>query len=401
MIKAASISYAVFMAALTALFCYGLVLVFSLNTNLEDHYQAQTDLVQDRFSALAYARAEFKELEPGEWLEGPGLRAGITHRFKKQPWGLFWNLSVQSIRQSDSVKQNFLVAPQMEQNDPTLYLRDNDEPLKLSGKTEIEGLIKCSSRSIKRLRINSDTKMEIVQNGPVERADKFLPKIELPELQIDLSDVEELYDSTELDLIIGFDQAVTVYSAGSRLENIKLKGHILVESTDTLTVAATAELQDVIVRAPKVIVEKGFEGTVQIIAEREIELGDEVVLHYPSALVVKTQGASNSAILVGEECKVSGAIVLDKMGANGSQEHIIQIGLDSEVTGQIYCGGVLELYGDVNGQVVSSQLLYQTNTTKYTNLLKDVSLTKPEHPEWLFGLDWKSDYKPPVILKKV
>lgn len=401
MIRAASISYAVFMAVLTGLFCYGMVLVFSLNTNLEDHYEAASDLVQDRFSALAYAKSEFYEFEPGQIVEGPGLRSDIQHRFKKQPWGLFWNLSVQSIRHKDSLNLNYLVAPQMEESDPTLHLRDNDDPLKLSGETTLEGLVKCSGQNIKRVRITSDTKMDIVQNGAVQSAAKRLPKIALPDFDLTVFEQPVIIENAAEPVFQAFNKEVGIFNASGLLEDLSLSGQIVIQSQDTLTIAASAILNDVIVRAPKVILKEGFKGRLQIIATQAIELEDQVTLQYPSALIIEEDTNGKSSIIVGEDCAISGAVVLTGGPLNEEPQHLLKIGLNSEVQGQIYCGGTLELYGNVNGQITASALLYQTNTTKHTNLLKDVSLKKPEHPEWLFGLDWQDEFKAPVILKKV
>lgn len=400
MVKAASIAYAVFMAALTALFCYGLVLVFSLNTNLEDHYDSRLALVQDRFSALAYGQAVFGELEEGQWKAGPGIQQGISHRLRKDRWGLLWVLTTQSVRQNDSLQQQYLVAPGFDPKHATFYLRDNDEPLKLSGVTTLEGLVKCGSKQLSKKRISGSEDFQITQNGTVARSAKILPDIDLPELNPDL-EFENLALTEAIEPItIPFGEKPMVLAAGRTLENLSINGQVLIQSQDTLTVKATALLKDVLVQAPKVIIEKGFKGSLQIIATKEIELQEDVILDYPSVLLINSTGQDKTQISIAENCQINGAIVVPGQGLAQEQDHLLQIGKDSQVQGQIYCGGILELYADVRGQITTSALLYKTNATRYTNLLNDVKITKPKHHKWLFGLENRPEI-PFVILKKV
>ena len=401
MIKAASIAYAVFMAALTGLFCFGMVLVFSLNTNLEDHYQMQASLVQDSYSALAYGRANFYELVEDQWNDGPGISPGITHRFKKQPWGLFHVLSTQSKSKSDTLTQHYLVAPEMEQNAPVLYLRDNGEPLKLSGEVTITGNINCGSKGIKKVQIESQVVNKINQNGVVSTAGTITPKLNLTPSLLPENLLEATVLDPQLSTSIDFNEPMGLIMADRLIANVNIAGNVAIQSKDTLTIAATAILKDVLVIAPKVIIQSGFKGSLQVLAGQEIVLEQEVSLVYPSALVITGKIQEKSNITLGKSCSVAGAIVVPGQGMQAESNHTIIIGEDSKVTGQIYSGGTLELYGNVAGQIVAASLLHKGKSTQYSNLLKDIKVEWPEQPQWLFGVNKDNSFNPPLVLKKV
>lgn len=401
MIKAASIAYAVFMAALTGLFCFGMVLVFSLNTNLEDHYQMQALLVQDSYSALAYGRANFYELAETQWNDGPGISPGITHRFKKQPWGLFHVLSTQSRSNLDTLTQHYLVAPEMEQNTTVLHLRDNGEPLKLSGETTITGVVKCGVRGIKKVQIESQVVNKINQNGVVSTSGAITPKLSLTPSLLP----ENLLETTPLDpqlsTAVDFNKPTGLITANQLMANVNITGNVVIQSSDTLTIAATARLKDVLVIAPKVIIQSGFKGSLQVLAGQQIVLEEQVSLEYPSALVITGKIQEKSNITLGKACRVAGAIVVPGQGMQAESNHTIIIGEDSQVMGQIYSGGTLELYGNVSGQIIAASLLYKGKSTQYSNLLKDIVLEWPEQPQWLFGVNKDNTFNPPLVLKKV
>ena len=76
------------------------------------------------------------------------------------------------------------------------------------------------------------------------------------------------------------------------LENLSLHGHLLIVSKRSITVKASAKLQDVILIAPEITIESNTIGTFQAMASKKIIVESNVQLAYPSALVVLHKGES-------------------------------------------------------------------------------------------------------------
>jgi len=403
MIKAASIAYAIFMALITALVCYGFVLVFSVNTQIEDHYELRSDLLRQRFSAQALAKAHFNELSQmtTEFIVDPSK--GIKVQLSKQPWGFLDLVKTEVFNTQESFSQQYLMGWSKAVNDPIFYVRNNDEPLKISGTTSLVGTIYSSAVNIKKITVNGQTSQKAKHLGAKRVAKKVMPSYQLPEEFVPQNWQEGFLESLDDKMLIqDFTEPTMIFKVTNLLEDITLKGNIVVRSTDTLTIKKTALLEDIIVLAPKVVFEAGFKGSLQVIAGAHIETEDNVQLDYPSVLVVSGTNDQLNSIKIGAQCTIAGAVILTGNGLAFEQQQELVVQKDSKIDGLLYCDGVLELYGDVQGTVISSALLYKTSSTRYSNLLKDVSLSELPKPELFFGIELPElGSGAPLIVKKV
>ncbi len=403
MIKAASITYAIFMAVITALLCYGFVLIFSVNTQLEDHYQLRSDLLRQRFSAQALAKAHFNELSqnPVEYQADPSK--GVRIDLSKRPWGFLEVVKAQMFIAQENFIQHYLMGWSKADNDPIFYIRNNDEPLKISGDTTLKGTIYSSPEKVKKISVNGQSSQKATHSGQQLISKKVLPKYELPSNFIPENWEEGFIEGLENNLLIqDFSEPTILFDVSNFLELVTLKGNIIVRSADTLIVKKSAILEDIIVLAPKVIFEDDFKGNLQVIASVQIQTGKNVQLYYPSILVVPGSGDELGRIEIGEKSKVSGAVILTGAGLAFEKMQELVVQKDAKIEGLLYCDGILELYGDVQGTVFSSALLYKTTSTRYSNLLKDVTLSKLEKPELFFGIELPElGSGAPLIVKKI
>src|SRR5690606_33781370 len=86
-----------------------------------------------------------------------------------------------------------------------------------------------------------------------------------------------------------------------QLDNVKLTGHIIVHSQTKIVVSQTASLNDIVLIAPEIEIKDFVSGKFQAIATKIIDVGKQVQLDYPSALIVKSKPEAGQQPHVSEE----------------------------------------------------------------------------------------------------
>lgn len=401
MIKAASISYAIFVMLLTAIFCHGIVTVFSLNSQLENYYLQKSRLSKHRYSALAYGQANLGQLPTNTWSIVPGSEPDIKYLFKKSVWGLFYNLSLKTVSSSaDTLEGNYLMSHPIGKDQPILYLRDNDQALKIAENTTLIGTVACSGAALQKVHINKSSSRHINHSGDLITSKKIIPDFMLPDLSWVNRQIPEKIITTGDSIYAEFSNKTKVLQASGLVDKVNISGRVILQSQDSIIIGSNAQLNDVIITAPKVIINSGFRGSIQVIAQSGIEVQPDVQLEYPSVLLIDPS-SMESKIRIGEKTRVRGAIIIPKTKAALEANHQLIVQPLSKIDGLIYCGGILELYADIQGHITTAQLRYSTNDAQYTNLLKDVSIAPLQNPQWYFNPEESQNQSPAIILKKV
>lgn len=405
MLRAASLVYAIFISLIIGVLCYAILLMFSLNLNLDNHFDLRNRLLSNNRSGVDYLMSNYDQgIERYQVNLFPEDDAIITY-FNTSAWGVFKLSSIISVIKKDSVRQDVLMADRHIQNAPAIYLRDNDEQFKIAGETKIIGDIYVSSRGIKKTTIlgNGDLSNPI-QEGKIYMSEKVLPNVIPPALiypeNFQFTLLEDLPSSS---IINTFDKETMVVEAFSSIENSRLKGNIILRSKDTLTISASTILEDIIIDAPKVIFEEGFKGNVQVFASNEIILESNVSLKYPSALIVSSDTDSKKSIQVAEDSEVNGVVFLFGNGLATEDKNSILLDPKSTINGDVFCDGVLSLYGTVRGSVYSSAFTHKTPTTNYDNLIFNGKVLPNELPIEYFQISLlkKFESSESILVKKL
>lgn len=405
MIRAASILYALLTTVIIAVFCYGLLLVFNLNNKLEFQFDNNSKLININRSVLTIAMQGLigsQELED-DYYSKYSNRHTISSNFKD--WGVFSICTISTSFNSDSINTSYLIAKKQKKKLPALYLRDNSEELKIAGSTTIEGDIYISERGVKKVNFQGNNTMSDPKHtGSVYKSEKLLPQVE--ELRLAYpQDFEFLYEEElEEHIIINTYQSKTkIIKFSSVLENVALKGNIIIKSEDTLLVKRSAVLQDVIIDAPKIIFESGFVGNIQAYATSGIVLEENVILEYPSVLIIASNLNNEKNLICKKESIVKGSLILNGNGLLTEGNHRMLIDENALIYGSVYCDGVLSLYGTVKGNVVTSALLHKTKTAEYTSLILDGNILSHEVPENVFQIPTGNltDNQYDIILKQI
>ncbi len=395
MVRAASLLYAIFISLLVSVLCAGITLLFSLNLNLEDYFEIRKRLLDHNKSGIAYAMANYRSMDKEEDLILFPEEKHIRTLVKTKPWGLFSMLTITTISKTDSIEKKLLIADKRNEKRPALYLRDNDATLKISGKTIIKGDIYISSHGLEKKKISGNAGV----HTPEHKGAVFTSEKQMPTSNFNALEYPDDYDLILLDEIsstafIGdFTKKTTVIQAENILEDITLKGNIIIRSMDTLSIRASAQLTDIIIDAPKVIFEPDFSGNVQVFASHEIIVSSGASLEYPSALIIPSNGNHKKKIVCKKQSTVSGVVLLFGNGLLTESENSVLLQPETTIVGDIFCDGVLSLNGTVIGSVYTSSLLHKTETTQYDNLLFNGIIESQDLPEAFFQVPFTSSFK--------
>lgn len=164
------------------------------------------------------------------------------------------------------------------------------------------------------------------------------------------------------------------------LEHISLSGNVIVFADTTLTIGGSVRLNNVLVFARSIVVQKGFEGCAQLFARDSLVIKPHCRLFYPSVVgVLRLKAPKVKSVLrlnVGEGSRVAGTLFTYDQSADRNLQPVIELDKGSTISGYIYSMGILSLKDGVSvqGGVATSRFGYQSNATRYENYLINVRL---------------------------
>ncbi len=316
---------------------------------------------------------------------------------KTDNWGL---LSFASIKVSAGNKANsksFFIGRQAP---PAmrlcLYLAEHQTPLSLVGDTRLLGNAFLPKGEIRPAFIDGRGYMyKDFLKGQEANSSDSLPPIDtrllqslvgLSELQIEENRQSKLIPDT-LDRSFA-DTCFQLLGKGPiRIGPYCLKGHILIKSDSLISVSREARLENVILVAPVIKIDSGFNGNLQALATQRIDVGSNCAITYPSALILLKQlkTADQPAISIGDSCQISGTILSYAFKQDDLVKTKVALGKGCKVEGVIYTSGYLFLQGKVRGTVFADYLSYKTSTTLYINYLVDAVVDRNSLSPYFLG----------------
>ncbi|GAA4272072.1 hypothetical protein GCM10022258_13660 [Aquimarina gracilis] len=331
---------------------------------------------------------------------------GITSLGVIKPWGFYKVLHTTSVFKKDSVKRTALIGQWQKDDNLALYLSDASKPLFMVEKAKIIGNAALPKSGIKAGYITSNAYRDTKYLQGSKRVSKTsLPKIDYLDFgygDVRTTRLNEVKDHTRL--YNAFDkQTLVVETDTIVLENKVLTGNIVIKSKDSIYIKKSNVLENVLIEAPKVAFESGFTGTVQVLAERIVSLEENVVLRYPSGILMNKGNVDKREINIAKNSKVLGGIVVED--ENRGLDKIVTIEEDAEVIGDIYCSGKLQLKGNVTGTVYTSNFYLKTEASAYDNYILNGTIDRKGLPIEFVRIPLfksKSEYfRPYAIIKQI
>lgn len=418
-VKAGALQFVVLVGVLLAI----MLLAFISLTHVHNFFNAQSDVgiatIKNADNGIFYALQ--KEIPVKDSLhivlEGDPYEGGVT--LYKKPWGIYYNQSSTSqIKRKHFVKSAFVGGKTNKQR-PALVLADQLMPLVVVGNTRVEGDCLLPSQGVRTGNIagvsyyGNTTIYGKVRTSATnlpdleERLIEYLESIHLPGISEDQN--HTIITGNDNLISVSFkEQQKILYSPGSLiLSQLRYIGNILIKSDTKITVDAGCTLTDVLLVAPEIEIKDGFSGRLQAIAAKKIDVGKEVHLKYPSALVLKEKNTGErsgeqhdeNAITLGKRTIVEGVLLNIREEEEFNFTPQIVVDESAVVKGEVYCQGNLELKGKVSGTVYTRKFIARQNGSVYQNHIYNGQIIAGELPEQYVGLQF--DKQPSGIAKWV
>lgn len=297
-------------------------------------------------------------------------------------WGLFEVITSTSIKGPYISQKTALIGHELDQSN-CLIMGNQNRPLAVCGSTRIKGNAVIPNAGVKRAYIEGQTyngdqliygitsktssilsfnsTISAFTNSRLLNADSILE----PGLQ----------DS----LIQAFGEGlIEVSSSGSAITLSQyLKGHIVVTSDESIIITRNAKLEDILLMAPRIVIEPGFEGSFQGIATKEISCTN-ASLKYPSALLVVDEKGEGSGIDV-KSSSIEGCIQLYQKNQDQTTAGI-NIGSESVIIGSVSSNQWIDLKGNVSGVVRTNKFRLKTPSSIYENHLLNANISQDRIP---------------------
>ena len=390
MLKASALTYALFVMVIVALLCGSLVLVFTYQHRMNLVYFSKQDLITTSNNHFLRLLNDFKYNEIGAngILESEDQRFKTTYSISK--WGLFDKISMNTYTKNDSIGKAALFGARASKDQLALYLSDLDKPLYVGGTTQINGNVKLSKYGVKIAYLNNHnyTGKRLVY-GKIGTSKRTLPSLNI---KLDSTEfhalehvyVEELRDK-KIDVNSFLNPTKVVIQRGTILDNISLKGNFILISKDSLYVKNNVQLNDIIIKAPSVVFEKGFKGSLQVIAKNHVALKEEVILEYPSSIYVENDRYEDTTVTLEKHSKLCGAVVLTGNEYKYSLARILTLNEKATLMGVAYCYGKTQIKGKIIGSLYTDRLVYKNETAIYENYLVNVTIDRKNLPKYFIA----------------
>lgn len=326
-----------------------------------------------------------------------------TLKVQRDFWGVFEKVtSIARIKNKTIKKMALVGASQPEMDRLVLYVEDHNRPLVLVGNTKIEGVAYVPKQGVRTGNIAGHSYYGEALIYGATKSSNTLPKLK-PEilLQIEhiINKIKSIDQNQFLDLSKSHQNSFlnplqVVYSSTDiLLSEISLTGNIMVQSDTKVIVNESSNLKDIILIAPKIEIQSDVKGVFQCFASKEISIGKNCNLNYPSALVltegtrqVDSVGNNNETpfIKVIKGAKIKGVIAY--LGTSKNYKPQVFLDENTTITGEVYCNQNLELLGTVQGSVFTSNFVASQSGSIYQNHIYNGKIIVNDLPLEYIGL---------------
>lgn len=329
-------------------------------------------------------------------------------------WGIFEKaIATAKHRNKTFIKCSLLGTGLNTDSRPALYLQETFKPLALAGNTKITGKAILPEQGVRPGNIlgNSYYGSELIY-GNTQKSSKNLPELKhyyKKQLEYYLKEYVP-QNSRDFILIPGY-KITNSFKATTQgyysqtdivLDKVSIYGNIIIKSAKSITVKKQADLRDIILIAPKIIIEDNVNSNFQAIAEKSVKAGKNCSLNYPSALIIAEnneddfeddEDSYSNQIFIDKGTIVKGSLCYFHNKADLGYTANIYVNENVFIYGEIYCQGNLELKGNVNGTVYTSQFIANEGGTVYINHIYNGNINSAGLPENFGGILFNTQTK--------
>ena len=405
MLRASAMMYALAVSLLIGLICSGLLMYAWYNVQSFEVLSQERQLMLNANSGvqLMLSNTSSHQSNASQVVDlfGDG---NDSVSLSKRPWGAFEIITSTAIHRGELFEKRCLVGSSAATTEKPLglYLANMNRPLKVCGKTEIRGTSFLPKAGIERAYIEGQTyNGEALHYGTKKESQGRLPELSQAFIQHNqdyLSGEQNPLDSAVS--FYSFSKDSIQHSFGHRtilcdekeaiaLNHGRFEGNMIFRSKQRIFVGSEAQLENVILYAPEIIFEDGFYGQVQAYASESITTGNNCTFSYPSVLAVfhEQKEDGEASIGMGEQNVLEGIVIAHQQSVGPRFQPLIQVGLESHISGQVYSSGLTELKGIVHGSLYTQKFTLKTNSGIYENHLLNAVIDGEAISKNLAGCD--------------
>ncbi|MEN0005199.1 MAG: hypothetical protein AAF798_13690 [Bacteroidota bacterium] len=380
-LQASALFYALLMATLIAVLSVGLIALAQHFQALQQQQLRQLELVRNIYSGMAFwGQDEIDEIQ----LEEEQLFVA------KQAWGLFQIGRVKAEQTfsfgTRSLQKAAILGEKVDKSSYTaLYVQDNRKPVVLCGNTRIKGDVYRPKSGIKKGAVDgqafSGTQLFIGKDRISENRMPALDTVLIEQL-LALQKQKANQKLTDLaqELEHSFQEPLLVVQQKHlRLRKRALKGHILLLATDSITVEASAQLEDVILLAPFIRLKSGLKGSFQAYATEQMVVEERAILSYPSCIgLIKHRADQRQGYLELQSGVRIGGQVFSCLLPTSRGFPVIRIEANSMVEGSIFSDGPLQMEGKVHGNLYTRNFVLRKGGRNYYNYILNTVIDRTQ-----------------------
>lgn len=390
-IPASALAYAITFLLLVGLVCTGVLFIASVNKRLEVNFAMEEHLVFDNLFAINYGA----QLENNSQIILPHVH-GDSSELTVKSWGSFKVVVANTFHRNKSITKTALIGNSSLYSYATIFLPDQRQTLKVCGSTKISGNVYLSERGLERGHITgkSYTNDKLVY-GELRKSEKQLPELfgDVKNLGLEnfRSDAQKI-DFPLVDTVFSFKNKTSIISVIEPLQlSSKIEGNVIIHSFESITVTALAQIENVILIAPKVVFEEGFIGSLQVIAHEQVVIGKNVQLPYPSTITLNELTPNDNreprGIFMEEGSSVIGGILLVSQKPDFRNQLVLEMD-NSLIGGLIYNVGETVVKGKVHGYIYTDSFKLKAGGGEYKNHLLDAEISSVDLPNEFILPQW-------------
>ena len=390
-LPARALVFALLVVLMVALVSGALITLAHLQTT-------QFQLQQDRQAVLRNAKSGFEYLLAQGKVENKKLEAHFdlfeqnrdSVLLRRYPWGFYDVLFSKAHRrtiqgQFTQTKAAILGTNIGEQQQSALYLLDNNRSLSLVGKTRIEGVAYLPKAGVKRGYINGLSYYgDRLIYGEKKRSKRYLPKLNEERIKLLQQEFLKMNGTTSLaqEVKHSFGELpLEIYAPTVYLKNQKITGQVIIRSDSLIYIGKDAKLEDVLLFAPNIVIEAGFEGQLQAFATKTILVQKKVKLNYPSGLNLLSKYQEGNEIKIEDNTIIEGNVLIktDRLQSNTVPVQLV-VNEKATIIGEIYSDTKVEFKGTLHGHMACHSFIYRTAASIFDNHLYNANMIYKHRP---------------------
>jgi hypothetical protein len=406
-----ALQFTIFIGVIIALILAGLVMLQNTHNFFIQQSKASIENIQLANSGITFLKQQNNLIADTTTID---QLSDTNQKIEVQSsqWGIYEKAIVKTTHREKIFYKSALLGTQIENSQrPTLYLQDNFKPLVVVGNAILKGIIFLPSQGVKPGYIAGESYYgkELVQ-GTTRNSNTKLPELKKNYKEIlegflqfqEFNSNRFLGGNEVLKYKNSFLKPTKVWYSKNEivLDNNNLLGNIIIKSEQKIVIKKTAILKDIMIIAPIIVIEDDVSGNFQAIVNKQIKVGKNCKLSYPSALVfiqekneiLDTQKLE-APIYIDKKTEIRGSIVYFKSTKENDFKVQIMLNEETLVKGEVYCEGNVELNGKVVGSVYTEQFIVNKAGTTFINHIYNGQIVDDNFPEMFCGLVFKDNQK--------